>query len=65
MKDHFTDICNCPECHYYDTERPHCCGLPGQIKKKDIPHIREAVRCCHCASPHLWEFFDSLEGDGG
>ena len=37
MKDHFHDICNCPECHYYDTEKPYCCSLPEQIKKKDIP----------------------------
>ena len=61
MKDHFHDICNCPECHYYDTEKPHCCGLPGQIKKKDIPHIRKAVHYCHCVNPHLWHFYDSLE----
>lgn len=63
MKDHFHDICNCPECHYYDTEKPHCCGLPGQIRKKDIPHIRNAVHHCHCVNPNLWHFYDSLEVD--
>ena len=58
MKDHFHDICNCPECHYYDTEKPYCCSLPEQIKKKDI---RNAVHHCHCVNPNLWHFYDSLE----
>lgn len=61
MKDHFHDVCNCPWCHYYDTKKPHYCGLPVQLKKKDIPHIKNAVHHCHCVNPNLWHLFDSLE----
>lgn len=61
MKDIFLDICNCPECHYFDMNTAHCCGLPEQINEQDIPYIREAVRFCHCVNPRLWEFYESLE----
>lgn len=59
------DICNCPECGYFDMDKAHCCGLPERVTEKDMPDIREAVSCCHCVNPRLWEFFDSLGGDGG
>ena len=61
MKGYHADICKCPVCHYYDMDKPHRCGLPGQFKKKDIPHIRNAVHHCHCVNPNLWHFYDSLE----
>ena len=55
------DICNCPECSYFDMDKAHCCGLPEQITAMDIPDIQEAVSCCHCVNPRLWEFYESLE----
>jgi len=61
MEDIWLDICNCPDCHYFDIDADHCCRLPEQITGQDIPHIREAVCCCRCVNPRLWEFFESLE----
>lgn len=61
MKDNFLDICNCPECSYFDMDKAHCCGLPEQITERDVPHIREAVRTCHCVNPCLWELYESME----
>lgn len=61
MKKHFHDICHSKKCHYYDTDKPHRCGLPRHLRKKDIPHIRYAIHSCHCVNPNLWHLFDSLE----
>ena len=61
ISDDSADICNCPECSYFDMDKAHCCGLPEQITAMDIPDIQEAVSCCHCVNPRLWEFYESLE----
>ena len=61
MKDYFIDICNCPECHYYGMNKPHCCGLPEKISDRDMPHIREAVRTCHCVNLRLLELCERME----
>lgn len=60
MKDDFWDICNCPECGYFSSGKPHCCGLPKRITERDKPYIRGAVRTCHCVNPRLWEFYERL-----
>ena len=44
MKDHFTDICNCPECSYFDMDKAHCCGLPEQITARDFPRIKDTIQ---------------------
>ena len=61
ISDYSADICNCPECSYFDMDKAHCCGLPEQITAMDIPDIQEAVSCCHCVNLRLWEFYESLE----
>ena len=53
MNKPFIDICNCPECHYFDMDMAHCCGLPEKITERDATHILEAVRTCHCVNPRL------------
>lgn len=60
ISDYSADICNCPECHYFDMDMAHCCGLPEQITERDAPHILAAVRTCHCVNPRLWEFCEEL-----
>jgi len=60
MQDDFIDICNCQECHYFNINIAHCCGLPEQITKGDTPYIKDAVRYCHCVNPRLWEFYERL-----
>ncbi len=61
ISDYSADICNCPECSYFDMDKAHCCGLPEQITAMDIPDIQEAVSCCHCVNLRLWEFYESLD----
>ena len=61
ISDYSADICNCPECSYFDMDKAHCCGLPDKITENDIPHIRETVRCCHCVNLRLWELYERWE----
>ena len=61
MSDYLPEICNCPECHYYDIFSPHCCGLPERLTAEDGPHIRNAVSFCRCVNPDLWRLYESLE----
>ena len=61
ISDYSADICNCPECSYFDMDKAHCCGLPEQITAMDIPDIQEAVSCCHCVNPRLWELYERWE----
>ena len=43
MKDHFTDICNCPECSCFDVDKAHGCGLPeGADRGQVLAALREA-----------------------
>lgn len=61
MEEQYIDICNCPECSYFSKNKAHYCALPEQITERDAPHIREAVCCCHCVTPRLWELYKSME----
>ena len=61
ISDYSADICNCPECSYFGMDKAHCCGLPNKITEKDISYIQEAVRCCHCVNPRLWELNERWE----
>ena len=61
ISDYSADICNCPECSYFDMDKAHCCGLPNKITEKDTSYIQEAVRCCHCVNPRLWELYERWE----
>ena len=60
ISDYSADICNCPECSYFDMDKAHCCGLPERITARDVPHIKDTIQSCLCVNPTLWRHYESL-----
>lgn len=61
MKDNYLDICNCPECSYFDMDKAHCCGLPERITQRDVPRIKDTIQSCLYVNPTLWRHYERLE----
>ena len=51
ISDYSADICNCPECSYFDMDKAHCCGLPERITQRDVPRIKDTIQSCLCVNP--------------
>ena len=59
MSEHNNEICNCPDCPFFNADFPHYCGL-GQAMKVHAASVRDAVENCHCVNPALLELFVKL-----
>lgn len=59
MKNDHVEVCNCPDCPFFNVDFSHYCGL-GRAIDIHAASVRDAVENCHCVNPALLELFVKL-----